>query len=69
MDCGENDIVVLEFDHTGIEPKYKTISELVRERNSVDIIKNEVKKCEVRCANCHKRKTAKDFNWFKIRRS
>jgi hypothetical protein len=29
-------------------------------------VKNEIEKCDVRCANCHRRKTAKDFNWYKL---
>jgi hypothetical protein len=32
---------------------------------SLDIINNEILKCEVRCANCHTRKTAEQFGWFK----
>ena len=62
-DCGESDIVVLEFDHQG--DKQFVISEIIRERSSLIRIKREIEKCVVRCANCHRRKTAKDFGWKK----
>ncbi len=65
VDCGESDIVVLEFDHTGVAPKLKAVSRLAGERLPIEIIQAEIDKCEVRCANCHKRKTARDFKWFK----
>ncbi|MDQ3076356.1 MAG: hypothetical protein M3Q34_04505 [bacterium] len=65
VDCGENDIIVLEFDHRREEPKLKAVSHLVRAQVSLDVVKKEIEKCEVRCANCHRRKTAIDFNWFK----
>ncbi len=65
VDCGEKDITVLEFDHKGEIPKFKAISHLIRARSSLEMIQKEVSKCEVRCANCHRRKTARDFNWFK----
>jgi hypothetical protein len=65
VDCGESDITVLEFDHKDRKNKYKEISSLVRNRFTLDVIKNEVKKCEIRCANCHRRKTALQFNWSK----
>ncbi len=64
-DCGESDITVLEFDHTDRKVKFKAVSTLIRNRYTLDVIKEEVKKCEVRCANCHKRKTAVEFNWSK----
>ena len=64
-DCGEIDITVLEFDHNGKIPKFKAVSSLIRARYSLLKIKEEIEKCEVRCANCHRRKTAKDFKWFK----
>ncbi|MBP9715021.1 MAG: hypothetical protein KBD52_00840 [Candidatus Pacebacteria bacterium] len=65
IDCGESDPIVLEFDHTGKVPKFKAVSHLARNYASLLIIVEEIKKCEVRCANCHRRKTAVDFNWFK----
>ena len=68
VDCGESDIAVLEFDHKGIIPKFKAVSHLIRGRYSLEKIKEEVKKCEVRCANCHRRKTAMDFKWYKLAR-
>lgn len=27
------------------------------------MLKTEIEKCEVRCANCHRRKTARDLGW------
>lgn len=63
VDCGENDIVVLEFDHRG--DKEYTISQMIRNNLSIETIQKEIDKCDVRCANCHKRRTAKQFNWYK----
>jgi hypothetical protein len=66
IDCSESDPVCLDFDHvTGI--KYKNISVMVHNGVSLDNLKLEIEKCVVRCANCHRKKTAKDFNWFKIK--
>ena len=66
IDCGEKDVTVLEFDHKGKIPKIKAVSQLVRQQVSLVKIKEEVDKCEVRCANCHRRKTAKQFKWYKL---
>ena len=65
VDCGESDITVLEFDHKGIIPKLNTVSYLSRVHRPIAEIQTEIDKCEVRCANCHKKKTARDFKWFK----
>jgi RNase P protein component len=64
IDCGEKDIVVLTFDH--IRDKLFNISETARWRFGLITVKEEIKKCEVRCANCHLRKTAKQFKWKKM---
>lgn len=63
IDCGENNPVVLEFDHRC--DKIKNISILVHAGQSLTSIKKEVAKCDIRCANCHRKKTAVDFNWYK----
>lgn len=62
VDCSEEDPIVLEFDH--IKDKKFTISSVGRDRTLVEVQK-EIEKCEVRCANCHRRKTAKQFGWHK----
>lgn len=64
VDCPEKDPIVLEFDHVrGI--KLDNISSMIRNGNSQQAIEVEIAKCEVRCANCHRRKTAKQFNYYK----
>lgn len=56
--CGESDPIVLELDHI-IEGKLADVSNLIR-RNSWEVVELELKKCQVLCANCHRRKTAKE---------
>lgn len=63
VDCGETDIVVLTFDHVrGV--KEFDISNGFRAGYSTERLATEIAKCDVRCANCHMRKTARDFNWY-----
>ncbi len=62
VDCGESDIVVLEFDHVIGEKKWN-VSVLVHSPSPWATVEHEIAKCEVRCANCHRRRTAKQFNW------
>jgi hypothetical protein len=62
VDCGESDPIVLEFDH--ISDKIGAVSELFH-KASLNVVKNEISKCEVRCANCHRRKTAREQSWYK----
>jgi len=64
IDCGEKDPVVLDFDH--FKDKKYNIANLMKRSGSLLVLEDEIKKCEVRCANCHRRKTAKDFNWWRL---
>jgi|TARA_R110000744_G_scaffold203446_3_gene322298 hypothetical protein len=53
VDCGEKNIVLLEFDHVrGI--KSANLSNMVRGAYGLTSIRREIAKCEVRCANCHR---------------
>jgi hypothetical protein len=56
VDCGETDPLVLEFDHR--EDKSFNISEGLRDRSWQSIL-DEIEKCDVVCANCHRRRTAR----------
>lgn len=58
VDCGEQDLVVLEFDHVR-GTKLSDVSALVQSGARQWRIEEEISKCEVRCANCHRRITAK----------
>lgn len=53
IDCGNNDLRVLDFDHVRGN-KIKAISRLVRDGANLERLKQEISKCEVRCANCHR---------------
>lgn len=64
IDCGEADPVVLEFDHRVPEDKKENVSQLIIEKCSLTKLQEEISKCDVRCSNCHKRKTAIQFNWW-----
>ena len=64
IDCGENDPIVLEFDH--FENKKDNICEIIQ-NCSIEKIEAEIKKCNIRCANCHRRKTAIDLGYYKTK--
>jgi hypothetical protein len=63
-DCGENDPIVLDFDHRDPSKKFKPISLMLSGHYSWESVLKEIKKCEIRCANCHRRKTYLQFKCF-----
>lgn len=63
MDCGESDPVVLDFDHRDPRSKLSDVSKLVSQGRKLALIEAEVAKCDVRCANCHRRRTALQYGF------
>ncbi len=65
VDCGEEDPVVLDFDHIEGKGKICEVGRMLSSGYSLKAIMEEIAKCEVRCANCHRRKTARSRGWYK----
>lgn len=63
VDCGEDDILVLEFDH--VQDKRFSISRGIQDRPLQDLL-DEMAKCDVVCANCHRRRTAIRGGFFRV---
>lgn len=63
--CHESDARVLEFDH--IDPSKKTfsISQAVKLGYGWNKVLEEIRKCRILCANCHKKHTASQYGWYK----
>ncbi len=64
VDCGETDPIVLEFDHRNPADKFDNVSDLIR-RGTWKRVQKEIDKCDMVCANCHRRRTAKQFGYYK----
>jgi hypothetical protein len=65
VDCGESDPLVLEFDH--VDLKRAPVTRLAWDGCSLATIDAEIGRCEIRCANCHRRMTAKRGGHFRFR--
>lgn len=58
MICGESDPIVLEFHHRKPEDKHKKLkNRLALKSLSYAELAKEAEKCDVLCANCHRRLT------------
>ena len=60
VDCGEADPLVLEFDHRDPATKEFTIFARHGSGYSFRRVLAEIAKCDVRCANCHRRKSSRE---------
>ena len=52
--CGESRGYVLDFHHINPETKENTIARLTSNSYRIDKVYDEMKKCIVLCANCHR---------------
>jgi len=62
-DCGEGDPLVLEFDHVG--EKSFDVGKGIRDRSWQSVL-DEIAKCEVVCANCHRRRTVRRGGFVRL---
>ena len=58
--CGDNRGYVLDFHHIDPNTKENTIARLVAGTYSLEKVYNEINKCVVLCANCHR-----EFHYLK----
>ncbi|MFD2093410.1 hypothetical protein [Blastococcus deserti] len=65
VDCGEPDIVVLQFDHRDRESKEMIVSRMIASGRRWPVVLKEIEKCDVVCGNCHARRTATQMGWRK----
>jgi hypothetical protein len=57
VDCGETDIIVLEFDHRDGSSKVDNVASMPKHYGWSKIWE-EMQKCDVRCAKCHRHRHA-----------
>jgi hypothetical protein len=58
VDCAESDPVCLDFDHVRSK-KSGNVCDMVYSSCKLETIQREIEKCDVRCANCHRKVTAR----------
>lgn len=66
--CGESDVIVLEFHHREPSQKEYNISQMKQFGFGIKKVQTEIEKCDVLCANCHKRITAQHQNSYRFKR-
>ena len=69
IECGEADVVLLEFDHRDQVEKTEAVATMVAQYYSIKTVEAEVAKCDIRCVRCHRLKTAREAGYWLYRRS
>lgn len=64
IDCGETDPRCLEFDHRDPAEKTASVSSLIAKGAALKRIREEISLCDVRCANCHAKRTSDQFSFY-----
>ena len=68
VDCGETDIRCLDFDHREPGEKLMNVTKLVAIHAAWARVAAEIEKCDVRCASCHRKRTASVMNDWRHQR-
>lgn len=63
--CGMSDPRTLDFDHLEQAEKSFGVAKAMSNIMPWDVILQEIKKCQILCANCHRIRTAEQFGWYK----
>lgn len=63
--CSETDSACLDFHHRNEAEKTASVSELVSNGRSKAAIREEMKRCDVLCANCHRKEHA-DYRFERL---
>lgn len=66
-DCGEDDPLVLEFDHLDRGSKSFNIGWATSACVPLSRLSEEMSKCDIVCANCHRRRTASQNGSYRAR--
>ena len=56
---------MLEFDHRDPSAKADDVGRLVH-AGTVVAVRAEIEKCDVRCGNCHRIRTARQFGSYRL---
>ena len=57
IECGERDSIVLDFHHRDSSDTVTSLAEMICRGFSIKRMQEEIEKCDVVCANCHRRHT------------
>jgi ferredoxin-like protein FixX len=67
VDCGENDVLTLDFDHVTGNKRFNIARAFMDKNMTIEILAEEINECEVRCRNCHVIRTHKVNDSWKYR--
>lgn len=59
--CGEKTPICLDFHHRDSSQKLRCVTKMVMDSCSKERILAEIEKCDVLCANCHRKLGTKQF--------
>jgi hypothetical protein len=68
VDCGERDVLALDFDHVrGARKRYNIAHAFMLTGMTIKKLETEIAKCDVRCGKCHRVRTHIASNSWKYR--